>query len=111
MDRLRIWIESRHSGSEEGPYINICRPPPLRTSNTYDDDDTFSNVSLNLLSRHEGLGLSAAETILATLISPKQRTSYYDGLCVRMDRFSHLPPSMASIVNSIDKKFLVMNCD
>jgi hypothetical protein len=105
MDRLRIWIESRHSGSEDGPYINVYRPPPLRTSNTYDDDDTFSNVSLNLLSRYESLGLSATEAIVSTLISPKQRASFYDGLFVRLDRLSHLAPTMASIVHSINKVF------
>lgn len=131
MDRLRLWIESskQHSSNNEatdGPYITTVKttnavapgsnsffkqqrriqvPPPLRTSNTYDDDEAFTNVSLNLLSRQNGLGLSPIETVMATLISPKQRSSYYDGLTSRLDRLIQLSPSLISIVQSIESIF------
>lgn len=105
MDRIRqIWIESARSSSFDGPHYHCnVRPPPLRTSSTYDDDDAFNNVALNLLSRYETLGLKATETIMATLIGVKQRASFYDGLCVRLDRCSHLSPNTASLVTSLER--------
>lgn len=110
MDRIRqIWVESARSSSfdSSGPQFQcgIARPPPLRTSSTYDDDDAFNNVALNLLSRHETLGLSSTEAILATLINAKQRASFYDGFCARLDRSSHLSPNTASLVESLERSF------
>lgn len=114
MDRIRqIWIESARSSSTIESttgcvlpsFQNNSRPPPLRTSSTYDDDDLFNNVALNLLSRHEILGLSVTEAILATLVKSTQRTSFFDGMCVRLDRSSHLSPHTASLVNSLDRIF------
>jgi hypothetical protein len=109
MDRIRqIWIESARSSSFEGPHHqHHCnsRPPPLRTSSTYDDDDTFNNVALNLMSRYESLGLTAMEAILATLIGAKQRASFYDGLCIRLDRSSHMSPNTASLLESLERVF------
>lgn len=104
MDRLRQWLESRNTNSDDGPYISI-RPPPLRTSNTYDDDEAFNTASLHLLSRYEALSLSSSEAIISILVTTKQRASYYDGLCVRLDRLSHLPLSVAKLVRSVDKAF------
>jgi hypothetical protein len=104
MDRLRQWLESRNTNFDDGPYISI-RPPPLRTSNTYDDDETFNNASLHLLSRYKALGLSSREAIVSLLVTPKQRVSYYDGLCVRLDRLAHLPSTTAKLVHSIDQTF------
>jgi hypothetical protein len=106
---FKIWIESSkepHSYEEpqaathRSPSYHgyFARPPPLRTSSTYDDDDAFKNVAMNLLSRHEKLGLSANEAILATLIDSTQRSSFYQGLCFRLDRSCHLSPCTASLV-------------
>jgi hypothetical protein len=110
MERIRqIWIESARSSSTIESSTSHCpfnsRPPPLRTSSTYDDDDAFNNVALNLLSRHEILGLSATEAILSTLINAKQRSSFYDGLCDRLDRSAHLSPNTASLVYSLERTF------
>jgi hypothetical protein len=117
MDRiLKIWVESARVSSsfddisinshESIPVYNgyLSRPPPLRTSSTYDDDDAFNNVAVNLLSRHDTLGLTAQEAIMATLIDHNQRTSFYEGLCVRLDRSVHLSPNTASLVQHIHEK-------
>jgi hypothetical protein len=83
----------------------LFRPPPLRTSDTYDDEDAFKNVSLNLLSRYEALELSASETIKSTLISPQERISFHEALCIRRCRSLHVSPSNASLVERVDKTF------
>jgi Zn-dependent oligopeptidase len=114
MDRfLKIWVESARvsssfddssSNSHCSPPIHqryLSRPPPLRTSSTYDDDEAFNNVALNLLSRYESLGLTAQEAIIATLIDNNQRASFYEGLCYRLDRSSHLSPNTSSLVKCI----------
>jgi hypothetical protein len=124
MDIIRhIWVESGSrsssfeggggvSGSSEGPSpptgtttaaVFNSRPPPLRTSSTYDDDETFTNVALNLLSRFECLHLTTREAILSALISPQQRASFLDGICLRLDRASHLSPKTLSLVHSLER--------
>jgi hypothetical protein len=121
MDRfLKIWVESARisssfdesSGSNSintsPPTCNhgyLSRPPPLRTSSTYDDDEAFNNVALNLLSRHDTLGLTAQEAILATLFDHSQRASFYEALCIRLDRFTHLSPNTTSLVQCVQEKF------
>jgi len=114
---LKLWVES---SKEPQPFEEVesaknvtypspmfhsflSRPPPLRTSSTYDDDDAFNVVALNLLSRHDTLGLSATEAILATLIDANQRASFNHGLCNRLDRSAHLSPSTASLVHHLNK--------
>ena len=92
MDRIKqIWIEASRSSSFDSPAMHHNqdhppRPPPLCTSSTYDDDEVFNKTGLSLLSRYETLGLSAQEVLLATLISPKQRASFLEGLSVRLDQ-------------------------
>ena len=91
MDRIKqIWIEASRSSSFDSSAMHNRdhphRPPPLRTSSTYDDDEVFNKTGLSLLSRYETLGLSAQEVLLATLISPKQRASFLEGLSVRLDQ-------------------------
>jgi hypothetical protein len=107
MDRLRVWIESDRHGITKGAGRDACliRPPPLRTSDTYDDEDAFKNVSLNLLSRYEALELSASETIRATIISPQERLSFHEALCNRKSRALHVSPSNVSLVERVDKIF------
>jgi hypothetical protein len=83
----------------------LFRPPPLRTANTYDDEDAFNNVSLNLLSRYEALDLSASETIEATIISQRERISFHEALCIRRCRSVHVSPSNASLVERVNKAF------
>jgi hypothetical protein len=107
MERLRLWIESSLSKEEHQNrvYAN-SRPPPLRTSSTYDDDEAFNNVALNLLSRYEALKLSVEEALSSTLVSPKQRASFLDGLCARRYRSSHhMSPNTASLVSGVERVF------
>ena len=121
MDRfLKIWVESaRISSSFDESTSSYCvnnspathnqaylsRPPPLRTSSTYDDDEAFNNVALNLLSRHDTLGLTAQEAILATLFDHSQRASFNEALCIRLDRITHLSPNTTSLVQCVHEKF------
>ena len=81
---------------------HALRPPPLRTSNTFDDDETFQNVSLNLLARYESLGMSAKQVLLATLISPKHRASFWEGLCVRLNRSNN---SNHELIRALEQTF------
>lgn len=84
------------------------RPPPLRTSNTYDDDDAFYNVGRNLLSRHFALELSVSEAIRCTLIKPQERVSFYEGLQYRKLRMAHTPhrsPTTMTLIEDIDRTF------
>lgn len=118
MDRLRVWIESRSTSMNdddphgagfsyyrEGDDETMFRPPPLRTSSTYDDEEAFTNVALNLLSRNGALGLSPAETIMATIISHRERISFYEALCIRRCRSVHVSPSNSSVVEQVDRTF------
>lgn len=107
MDRLRVWIESDRHGMTKGAGgdASLLRPPPLRTSDTYDDEDAFKNVSLNLLSRYEALELSPSEAIKATIITPQERLSFHEALCIRRSRALHVSPSNASLVERVDKIF------
>ena len=120
MDRfLKIWVDSARISSsfdetsssnsiDNSPPTynsgNLSRPPPLRTSSTYDDDEAFNNVALNLLSRHDTLGLTAQEAILATLFDHSQRASFYEALCIRLDRVTHLSPNTTSLVQRVHEK-------
>jgi hypothetical protein len=96
MDRFRVWVEASRSASS--PCGN--RPPPVRTSHTYDDDDTFNQVALNLLSRYSALGISTCDTIKMTLPQPHDRVSFFDGLQTRRCR-----PTLSPLVDNIDKTF------
>jgi hypothetical protein len=107
MDRLITWSSlSSFDGSSAGT-TNYDRPPPLRTVGTYDDDDFFNNVALNMLSRYEALNLSVSEAICSTLVSPKHRASFYEGLCSRLSRASHMhmSPSQRSLIQNTKKVF------
>jgi len=106
MERLRVWIERSHvMGEDTFSKAPAFRPPPLRTSNTYDDDEAFTRVALNLLSRHEALGLSPSDTINSTIGSPQDRASFFEGLNLRKSRLTSLSPSTVSLVQDVDMKF------
>jgi hypothetical protein len=105
-------METRHqSGAGD---LSLCpsssmtgcnRPPPLRTTNTYDDDDVFNKLSLNLLSRHGALGLSVNETLHSTLINPQDRASFMEALLNRKSRMQGLSPQTASLIHDVDRLF------
>ena len=84
------------------------RPPPLRTTGTYDDDEFFNSVALNLLARYEALNLSISEAICCTLVSVGSRLSFWEALCCRMARSEHdMSPSMQSLVHQTHQLFSV----
>jgi hypothetical protein len=104
-------METRHTTSGESD-SSICksssiggyyRPPPLRTSNTYDDDDAFNKVALSLLSRYETLDRSAGEALHSTLLSPQDRASFLEALTHRKNRLSSLSPTTASLIQQVDR--------
>jgi hypothetical protein len=126
MSSLRSWIQSNCSGDEceEGNRfpntdgMGQHRPPPLRTSGTYDDDESFTNIALNMISRIEALGLTVEETIKATLISPRDRSSFLRALNARKtlcssikyetlpaSQISFISPSKISLIEAVDYKF------
>lgn len=113
MDRLRVWSKSASLSEEdlEGNQdvvdedLSVFRPPPVRTSSTYDDEEAFSRVALNLLSRYQALGISASETIKTVLVKPGDKASFLEGLSVRKSQMSHLSPSTATLVESVDQNF------
>lgn len=104
MERLKTWA---HPSSSEGTVVGTTdyRPPPLRTVGTYDDDEFFNNVALNMLSRYEALSLSASEAICSTLVSPKTRASFLEGLHTRLARASSMSPSARSLIQNTTKVF------
>jgi hypothetical protein len=115
MERIKSWIESAGSYETSGNFSNVrertmsesYRPPSIiRTSNSYDNHDgQFSAVSLNLLSRFECLGLSHEEAVKSVLISPQDRSSYFEALCIRKKHASHYSPTTADLIQSIDRTF------
>lgn len=88
-----------------GLSTTFYRPPPLRTIGTYDDDEFFNNVALNMISRYEALNLTVQEAIYSTLICPRSRASFYEGLCSRISRTSSMSPSVRSLVQSMKSIF------
>jgi hypothetical protein len=110
MNRFKLWSDSK-SFSSSGSYdatttkSSHSRPAPLRTVGTYDDDAFFNNVALNMISRYEGLSLSISEALICTLASPRNRSSFLDGLCSRLARTSQLSPLSLSLVQKTDQLF------
>lgn len=112
MDRLRVWMETRHQAGAGDSSIYATssmagcnRPPPLRTTNTYDDDDVFNKLALNLLSRYGALGLSVRETLHSTLITPQDRASFMEALLNRKGRMPSMSPQTASLIHDVDRLF------
>ena len=105
MERVKTWNNS--SSSLEGTVVGVSyyRPPPLRTVGTYDDDEFFNNVALNMLSRYEALNLSASEAIWSTLVSPRNRASFLEGLYTRSARTSSMSPSVRSLIQNTTDAF------
>ena len=81
------------------------RPPPLRTSGTFDDDEYFNSVALNMLARYQALNLSSSETIRSSLPSAKIRASFFEGMCSRLARASGMPPSIQTLLLSTKEAF------
>jgi hypothetical protein len=81
------------------------RPPPLRTTSTYDDDESFNKVALNLLTRHTGYTLSVREAITSTLEKPEDRVSFLENLNNRKGPPARISPNSSSLIDKIEKTF------
>lgn len=97
-------------GSQTTVTISPCefRPPPLRTTNTYDDDEPFNSVALNLLSRQRALGCyhpSSADIIRSVLLKPQDRTSFLEALQNRKCRMATMSPTLSSLIDDVDRTF------
>ena len=112
---LKTWMEqtsnkNNSSGTASRPRAvsdsyRPSEPPSVQTDNSYDDDESFTMASLNLLSKHEYLSLSPRDAINSTLVFPLERSMYLEALCVRKTRVCHLSPSAASLIQNVEKIF------
>ena len=104
MPRLNNWVGRRHAvANEESKYQQrvkgfsssasltdgggksgfMCRPPPLKTSSTFDNDDAFAAVAGAMLYRYENEGQSERDAVHATLISSAERRAFLEALDIR----------------------------
>ena len=104
---------SDKSGTESCPPViggTYRPPPPLRTTNTYDDDDAFHSVALNLLARHQmtvGSCVSPESTIKEVLLKSQDRRSFWEALQHRKTR-SVSPTAISkpcSLLDDIERIF------
>eukprot|EP00523_Entomoneis_sp_CCMP467_P001149 CAMPEP_0168748920 /NCGR_PEP_ID=MMETSP0724-20121128/16431_1 /TAXON_ID=265536 /ORGANISM="Amphiprora sp., Strain CCMP467" /LENGTH=275 /DNA_ID=CAMNT_0008796777 /DNA_START=48 /DNA_END=875 /DNA_ORIENTATION=- len=106
MNQLKRWV-SEHNGdgarASSRPNLN------LRTSNSYDCDERFSIVALNMLSRLEYFGMKPEDAIRETLVTSRDRSAFYEALSLRK-MFGHQPehhlsPSTLNLVQTLDCSF------
>jgi hypothetical protein len=70
------------------------------------NDEMFLNISLNMLARYEALNLTAKEAIESTLVSPEDRSAYYQALSFRLAHITGLREnSLTSVILRIDEEF------
>ena len=86
------------------------RPSVIRTNCSFDgNDETFSIVALNLLSRFTYFGSTPADAICDTLETPRERSCFLEALSVRKmysnQRHHHLSPSTVSLIQTVDDNF------
>lgn len=96
-----------HLHSNHHQQHQSIRPPPLRTTGTYDDDEFFNSVALNMLARYEALNLSIPEAISCTLVSVGSRLSFWEALSSRIARSDHMSPSTQSLVQQTHLLFSI----
>jgi hypothetical protein len=92
MDRLRrVWNDTH-------------RPPPLRTTSTYDDDEAFQSTAKQILARVKSTQSSPRDAIYHVLVSANQRACFWEGLNQRKDRdqTNHLPSGLAMLVQALE---------
>jgi hypothetical protein len=69
------------------------------------NDDVFLNLSLNMLAKYEALNLTAKEAIESTLVSPEDRSTYYQTLSFRLARIAGAANLSSSMILRIDEEF------
>lgn len=111
MDGLKTWMEqqpghgSKPNCRARAVSDSFSPPSDIQTDNTYDDDESFTMVSLNLLSKHEYLSLTPRDAINSTLVFPLERSMFLEALYIRKSRVSHLSPSAASLIQNVEHIF------
>lgn len=113
MNHIQRWAENTLSGYDTkvtSSSFSSSRPSLIRTTNSFDgNDETFSFVALNLLSRCEYFGLTPSDAIHATLVTPRERLSFLEALSVRKmqahQAHHHLSPSTVSLIETVDTRF------
>ena len=98
-------VQNNRARAVSDSYRPSDRPSVIQTDNNYDDDESFTLASLNLLSKHEYLSLTPRDAINSTLVFPKERSMFLDALYIRKTRVGHLSPSAASLVQNVEKIF------
>jgi hypothetical protein len=107
-DCLKEWIDQagKDFSNNTRPRLGSGeRPSEIKTDNQYDGDESFTMVSLNLLSKHEYLSFAPKDAINSTLVFPQERSMFLEALYIRRSREKHLSPSAASLIQNIDKIF------
>lgn len=104
MNQLKRWVENKSAGAGSSrPNLN------LRTSNSYDCEERFSIVALNMLSRYEYFGMKPEDAIRETLVTPKDRSCFLEALNVRKmyshQHEHHLSPSTVNLVKTVECNF------
>lgn len=105
------WVEnSTGSGAESEGRNGSVRPSLIRTKCSFDgNDETFSLVALKMLSRYTYFGLSPADAICDTLVTPRERSCFLEALSVRKmysnQHHHHLSPSTVSLIKTVDDSF------
>eukprot|EP00977_Amphora_coffeiformis_P018410 scaffold6456_cov147-Amphora_coffeaeformis.AAC.7 len=106
---LKTWMDQASGESTSSSRARASstgdRPSVIQTDNNYDDDESFTLASLNLLSKHEYLSLTPRDAINSTLVVPVERSMYLEALYIRKSRACHLSPSAASLVQNVEKTF------
>lgn len=103
MNQIKRWVEHKEGFRSSRPTLN------LQTVNSYDCDESFSIVALNLLSRYEYFGMKPEDAILETLVTPRERLGFLEALNVRKmytyQTQHHLSPSTLNLVQTLDSNF------
>ena len=68
-------------GASKAGFLN--RPPPLKTSSTFDNDDAFAAVARAMLYRYENEGQSERDAVHATLITAAEKRAFLEALDLR----------------------------
>ncbi|KAL7575950.1 hypothetical protein ACA910_000745 [Epithemia clementina (nom. ined.)] len=114
MNQFMRWVENSNGAENESRLgsssSSSSRPSLIRTKCSFDgNDETFSLVALNMLSRYTYFGLSPADAICDTLVTPRERSCFLEALSVRKmysnQQHHHLSPSTVSLIQTVDDNF------
>lgn len=82
--------------------------PPLTGlgGSNFHDDETFMNVSMNLIARREGLSLTPRESIESVLICSDDQLAYYEALRTKLSQLHSVGAYLTgSMIQRLDQEF------